>query len=160
MSFFFTQKARRREGAQRRQWSIILQNILFVYTFGKSLQMKNLSLKMDDLVFNETEKITARIHKNRNRYINEAVEFYNLLQKEKYFQGSCRRNLKSFRKNRWKYLQNLKSWKMKIKQYDIWIADLNPQVRYRSRQNQACSYSSNRFIEQISSFKYRLSHYY
>jgi hypothetical protein len=43
--------------------------------------MKNLSLKMDDLVFNETEKITARIHKNRNRYINEAVEFYNLLQK-------------------------------------------------------------------------------
>ncbi|HXR83504.1 MAG TPA: hypothetical protein VN722_04290 [Hanamia sp.] len=45
--------------------------------------MKNLSLKMDDLVFNETEKITARIHKNRNRYINEAVEFYNLLQKRK-----------------------------------------------------------------------------
>jgi len=38
---------------------------------------------MDDLVFNETEKITARIHKNRNRYINEAVEFYNLLQKRK-----------------------------------------------------------------------------
>lgn len=45
--------------------------------------MKNLSLKMDDVVFNETEKITARIHKNRNRYINEAVEFYNLLQKRK-----------------------------------------------------------------------------
>ncbi len=45
--------------------------------------MKNLSLKMDDLVFNETEKITARISKNRNRYINEAVEFYNLLQKRR-----------------------------------------------------------------------------
>ena len=45
--------------------------------------MKNLSLKMDDLVFNETEKITQQINKNRNRYINEAVEFYNLLQKRK-----------------------------------------------------------------------------
>lgn len=46
-------------------------------------KMKNLSLKMDDIVFNETEKITAKISKNRNRYINEAVQFYNLLQKRK-----------------------------------------------------------------------------
>ena len=45
--------------------------------------MKNLSLKMDDNIFNETEKITAKISKNRNRYINEAVQFYNLLQKRK-----------------------------------------------------------------------------
>ena len=45
--------------------------------------MKNLSLKMDDIVFNETEKITAQISKNRNRYINEAVQFYNLLQKRR-----------------------------------------------------------------------------
>ncbi len=45
--------------------------------------MKNLSLKMDDTVFNETERITAKISKTRNRYINEAVEFYNLLQKRK-----------------------------------------------------------------------------
>ncbi len=45
--------------------------------------MKNLSLKMDDIVFNETEQITAKISKNRNRYINEAVQFYNLLQKRK-----------------------------------------------------------------------------
>ena len=45
--------------------------------------MKNLSLKMDDSVFNETEKITTKIRKNRNRYINEAVQFYNLLQKRK-----------------------------------------------------------------------------
>jgi len=45
--------------------------------------MKNLSLKMDDLIFEETEKITTKINKNRNRYINEAVQFYNLLQKRK-----------------------------------------------------------------------------
>lgn len=45
--------------------------------------MKNLSLKMDEVVFDETEKIIAKINKNRNRYINEAVEFYNLVQKRK-----------------------------------------------------------------------------
>jgi hypothetical protein len=45
--------------------------------------MKNLSLKMDDVVFQETERITTKISKNRNRYINEAVEFYNLLQKRR-----------------------------------------------------------------------------
>lgn len=45
--------------------------------------MKNLSLKMDELVFDETERITAKINKNRNRYINEAVSFYNLLQKRR-----------------------------------------------------------------------------
>ncbi len=45
--------------------------------------MKNLSLKMDEMVFHETEKIVAEIRKNRNRYINEAVAFYNLLQKRK-----------------------------------------------------------------------------
>ncbi len=38
---------------------------------------------MDDNIFTETEKIITRIKKNRNRYINEAVEFYNLLQKRR-----------------------------------------------------------------------------
>lgn len=41
--------------------------------------MKNISIKLDDDVFNETEKIIAKINKNRNRYIREAVAFYNLL---------------------------------------------------------------------------------
>ena len=38
---------------------------------------------MEEAIFNETEKITVKIKKNRNRYINEAVAFYNLLQKRK-----------------------------------------------------------------------------
>lgn len=45
--------------------------------------MKNLSLKMDDTVFLETERILKKVRKNRNRYINEAVQFYNLLQQRK-----------------------------------------------------------------------------
>jgi len=43
--------------------------------------MKNISLKLDDAVFGETEKILSRIKKPRNRYINEALEFYNRFQK-------------------------------------------------------------------------------
>jgi predicted transcriptional regulator len=44
--------------------------------------MKTVSLKIDDLIFGETEKILARIKKPRNRYINEAIEHYNKLQRK------------------------------------------------------------------------------
>ncbi len=43
--------------------------------------MKNISLKIDDTVFGETEKILSHIKKPRNRYINEAIAYYNRLQK-------------------------------------------------------------------------------
>jgi predicted transcriptional regulator len=45
--------------------------------------MKILSLKLDDPVFSETETILARINKTRNRYINEAIAFYNQLHKRR-----------------------------------------------------------------------------
>lgn len=45
--------------------------------------MRNLSIKLDDDVFNETEKIISRISANRNRYINDAVAYYNILQKKR-----------------------------------------------------------------------------
>ena len=43
--------------------------------------MKNVSLKLDDSIFGETEKILSRLKKPRNRYINEALDFYNRFQK-------------------------------------------------------------------------------
>jgi len=43
--------------------------------------MKNVSLKIDDSIFGETEKILSRIKKPRNRYINEAIDYYNRFQK-------------------------------------------------------------------------------
>lgn len=43
--------------------------------------MKNVSLKIDDAIFGETEKILSWIKKPRNRYINEAIDYYNRLQK-------------------------------------------------------------------------------
>lgn len=42
--------------------------------------MKTISLKIDDSIFGETEKIISRIRKPRNRYINEAIEYYNRIQ--------------------------------------------------------------------------------
>jgi hypothetical protein len=45
--------------------------------------MKNLSLKLDEQVFDETEKILSEINVNRNRYINKAIAFFNELQKRK-----------------------------------------------------------------------------
>jgi hypothetical protein len=41
--------------------------------------MKTLSLKLDDSVFQETEQVVTKLKKPRNRYINEALLFYNRL---------------------------------------------------------------------------------
>jgi len=43
--------------------------------------MKTVSLKIDDSFFVETEKILSKIKKPRNRYINEAIDYYNRFQK-------------------------------------------------------------------------------
>lgn len=53
--------------------SIPKKYIFEVYTFA----MKNLSLKLDESVFAETEKITEVLKVPRNRYINAALRFYN-----------------------------------------------------------------------------------
>mgnify|MGYP005863073111 CR=1 FL=1 len=41
--------------------------------------MKTVSLKIDDSIFGETEKILTQVKRSRNRYINEAIAFYNKL---------------------------------------------------------------------------------
>lgn len=43
--------------------------------------MKTLSLKLDDKIFDETEQITSKLKLARNRYINDAVNIYNLFNK-------------------------------------------------------------------------------
>lgn len=44
--------------------------------------MKNVSLKLDEHVFSETEKILLRVKTSRNKYINEAIHYYNKLQRQ------------------------------------------------------------------------------
>ena len=43
--------------------------------------MKTVSLKIDDSIFGETEEILSKIKKPRNRYINDAINYYNRIQK-------------------------------------------------------------------------------
>ena len=44
--------------------------------------MKTVSLKIDHSIFGETEKILSRINKPLDRYINEAIDHYNKLQRK------------------------------------------------------------------------------
>lgn len=45
--------------------------------------MKTLSLKLDDHVFEETEKVVSELNLARNRYINEALTLYNQYNKRR-----------------------------------------------------------------------------
>lgn len=53
--------------------------------------MKTVSLKIDDSIFGETEDIVALIKKPRNRYINEALDYYNKIQKRKVLKQKLQR---------------------------------------------------------------------
>jgi predicted transcriptional regulator len=45
--------------------------------------MKTLSLKLDDDIFSETEKMTEELKVARNRYINDALKFFNDLNRKR-----------------------------------------------------------------------------
>lgn len=53
--------------------------------------MKNVSLKIDDSIFGETEEIRSRIKKPRNRYINEAIDYYNKLQRRLHLETTLKK---------------------------------------------------------------------
>ena len=44
--------------------------------------MKIISIKLDDIIYEETEQLLKKIKKPRNRYINEAIQYYNRFQKK------------------------------------------------------------------------------
>jgi hypothetical protein len=52
--------------------------------------MKTVLLKLDDSTYDETESILTRIRKPRNRYINEAVAYYNKIQKRQLIEKQLR----------------------------------------------------------------------
>jgi len=45
---------------------------------------KNLSLKLQDDIFEETERVLRKLKRPRNAYINEAIHFYNKLFARRY----------------------------------------------------------------------------
>lgn len=48
--------------------------------------MKSISLKLKDQIILETEEILTSMNTSRNKYINDAVAFYNKIQKRKILQ--------------------------------------------------------------------------
>lgn len=56
--------------------------------------MKTLSLKLDDSVFEETEKVVAELNLARNRYINEALNLYNQFNKRRVLKKKLARESK------------------------------------------------------------------
>lgn len=52
--------------------------------------MKTVSLKIDDPIFEEAERILSKIKKPRNRYINEAIDNYNKIQARKLLEKRLR----------------------------------------------------------------------
>ena len=53
--------------------------------------MKTVLLKIDDSIFGETENILSRIKKPRNRYINEALDYYNKIQRRKILESKLKK---------------------------------------------------------------------
>jgi hypothetical protein len=45
--------------------------------------MKTIPLEIDDSIFGETERILSVMQKTRNKYINDAIEYYNTIQQHK-----------------------------------------------------------------------------
>ena len=43
--------------------------------------MKSINLQLDENILSETEKILENMKKSRNRYLNEAIDYYNKLQR-------------------------------------------------------------------------------
>lgn len=61
--------------------------------------MKTLSLKLDDNIFEETEKMTSKLKLARNRYINEALSIYNLYNKRRFLKKQLTKESKSISKD-------------------------------------------------------------
>ena len=64
---------------------------------------------MDEKVFQETEKILTKVRKNRNRYINDAVQFYNVLQKRRILKNQLKQESKLVREESMKVLEEFES---------------------------------------------------
>ena len=61
--------------------------------------MKTISLRIKESIFGETERIVASIKKPRNRYINEALDYYNNIQKRRLLEQRLKTESLLVRKN-------------------------------------------------------------
>lgn len=67
--------------------------------------MKSIALKLDDTIFEETDEITMELNMSRNRYINEAVAFYNQVQRRLLLEETLKRESELVRDESFRVLQ-------------------------------------------------------
>jgi len=60
-----------------------LHKIVYTFVIHYNDIMKTLSLKLEDYIFKETEQMTEYLKKSRNRYINDALDHYNKVQRKR-----------------------------------------------------------------------------
>ena len=71
--------------------------------------MKTISLKIDDDIFRETEDILKTKKKPRNRYINEAIDFYNKAQQREILRAQLKRESLLVREESMKVLKEFEA---------------------------------------------------
>ena len=71
--------------------------------------MKTISLKIDDDIFRETEDILKTKKKPRNRYINEAIDFYNKAQQREMLRTQLKRESLLVREESMKVLKEFEA---------------------------------------------------
>ncbi len=76
--------------------------------------MKTISLKIDEGIFQETEEILKKRKKPRNRYINEALDFYNKIQQKAALREQLRKESLLVREESMKVLKEFEALKDEI----------------------------------------------
>jgi len=71
--------------------------------------MKTISLKIDDSIFGDTENIVTLLNKSRNRYFNEAIDYYNQLQKRKLLEQKIQKESLLVKENSMSVLKEFES---------------------------------------------------
>ena len=69
--------------------------------------MKNLSLKLDEHVFTETEEMIRHLKMPRNRYINTALKFFNNYQSTQLLKKKLQKESMLVRKDSMKILADM-----------------------------------------------------
>lgn len=77
-------------------WNICNYHISLLYII---FNMKAISLSLKECIFHETEEIVTLLKKPRNRYINDAIDYYNQHQKRLILEQKLQQESESVREN-------------------------------------------------------------
>ena len=76
--------------------------------------MKSISLKLQDQIFHETETLLEHLKTSRNKYINEAVDYYNEYHKRKLLEEQIMKESKMVSEDSMKVLSEFEKFEDEI----------------------------------------------